>query len=64
MLFAPSPHLNGVNSVFGRVIDGFDVLDLMERQPVDGKHRPIAPITLQSLTIHANPIAEEEHRRG
>ena len=62
--YAPAPHLNGVNAVFARVIDGLDVLDAIERQPVDAKHRPVAPITLQRCTIHANPIAEEEHRRG
>ena len=62
--YQPAPHLNGVNSVFARVIDGLDVLDAMEGQPVDAKHRPIAPITLRSVTIHANPVAEEEHRRG
>ena len=62
--YAPSPHLNAVNTVFARVIDGFDVLDAMERAPVDAKHRPTAPIVLQRVTIHANPIAEEESRRG
>ena len=62
--YAPAPHLNGVNSVFAKVIDGLDTLDAMERQPVDGRHRPVAPITLQRVTIHANPIAEDEHRRG
>lgn len=41
-----------------RVIDGLDVLDSMEKVPVDAKHRPAKEITIQSVTIHANPIAE------
>ena len=52
-------HLNSVNSVFGRVIDGMETLDAMERAPVDSKHRPQPPIMLLSCTIHANPIAEQ-----
>lgn len=29
------PSLNKKYTVFGRVIDGFEALDLMEREPVD-----------------------------
>mmetsp|Transcript_983 Transcript_983/g.1794 ORF Transcript_983/g.1794 Transcript_983/m.1794 type:complete len:183 (+) Transcript_983:148-696(+) len=60
------PHLNNVYTVFGRVLDGWDVLDQMERLPVEGeaakkkrnKHRPINPPVVLSVTIHANPLAE------
>jgi peptidyl-prolyl cis-trans isomerase-like 3 len=52
------PHLDNVFSVIGRVIHGFDVLDVMERQPVKGKKfRPINDIIIKSVTIHANPFA-------
>lgn len=30
----------------------------MEKAAVDAKHRPLKDITIQSVTIHANPIAE------
>ncbi|CAK4119930.1 unnamed protein product [Aphanomyces euteiches] len=43
---------------FITVIDGFDVLDLMEKAPVDAKHRPLKDIVIQRVTIHANPLAE------
>lgn len=33
--------LNNVYTVFGKVIDGFASLDLMEREPVDSKDRPL-----------------------
>lgn len=29
--YAKQPHLNGLYTVFGRVIHGFEVLDLMEK---------------------------------
>lgn len=43
----------------GRVIDGFEVLDALEKVPVDEKHRPTREILLKGVTVHANPIAQE-----
>ena len=52
------PHLDNVFSVIGRVIHGFEILDVMERQPVKGKKfRPVNEIILKKVTIHANPLA-------
>jgi peptidyl-prolyl cis-trans isomerase-like 3 len=61
------PHLNNVYTVFGRVLDGWDVLDQMERLPVEGeaatkkknKHRPMNPPVITRVTIHANPLADD-----
>merc|ERR1740130_764587 len=35
------PHLNNVNTIFARVIHGMDVLDAMEKIPVDERDRPL-----------------------
>ncbi|KAL5526549.1 CYP10 [Sanghuangporus sanghuang] len=57
--YAKQPHLDGKYTIFGKVIDGADsTLDAIEREPVDGKHRPLKEILLNSVTIHANPIAD------
>ena len=57
--YAPQPQLDGSNTVFGKVIDGFDVLDAIERVPVDPKtDKPLIDISILSTTIHANPIAD------
>mmetsp|Transcript_8763 Transcript_8763/g.18214 ORF Transcript_8763/g.18214 Transcript_8763/m.18214 type:complete len:187 (-) Transcript_8763:41-601(-) len=64
------PHLNNVYTVLGKVLDGWDVLDQMERLPVEGdsaktltkkknKHRPLNPPLIKGVTIHANPLADE-----
>ena len=37
-----------------------DVLDAMEKIPGDEKDRPIHEITINSVHIHANPIADNE----
>ena len=39
--YAAQPSLDLKYTVFGRVIDGFDALDAIEKIPVDAKHRPL-----------------------
>ena len=57
--YSAQPHLNNKYTVFGRVIDGFEVLDMVEKVPVGKKNRPLADITLLSVVIHANPLANK-----
>jgi peptidyl-prolyl cis-trans isomerase-like 3 len=58
--FAPQPHLNNINTVFGRVLSGMDTLAAIESLAVDEKHRPVEPVIVESVHIHANPFAESE----
>ena len=59
------PHLNHVYTVFGRVLEGWDVLDKAEKLPVLGgskkslASKPVDPPVIHSITIHANPLADE-----
>jgi peptidyl-prolyl cis-trans isomerase-like 3 len=53
-------HLNGVYTIFGKVIDGWEALELMEKEPVDSKDKPLNEIKLYNVTFHANPIADQE----
>jgi peptidyl-prolyl cis-trans isomerase-like 3 len=57
--FAPAPHLDGKNTVFGHVLgdESFETLEKMEEVDVDKKHRPKTEIKIESVTIHANPLA-------
>ena len=42
-----------------RVIDGWEAIDEMEKQPVKEKNfRPLNEFKIRDITIHANPIAE------
>lgn len=60
--FKEAGHLDGKNTVFGRVISGEEdggTLDIMEAVEVDKKGRPKGDkITLESVQIHANPLAD------
>ncbi|KAL7673715.1 hypothetical protein ACOME3_008567 [Neoechinorhynchus agilis] len=50
---------DGKYTAFGRVIDGWDALDSLEKMPtVSGTYRPENPVKIRDVTIHANPLAE------
>ena len=54
-------HLDGKYTVFGRVIDGWDTLDALEKVEADAKGRVKAEnaVKILNITIHANPIADQ-----
>ncbi len=60
ILFDKAPHLDGLNTVFGRVIgdDSLATLAKMEAVEVDKKNRPRTPFAIESVTMHANPLAD------
>lgn len=58
--YSKQPHLNSKFTVIGKVIDGFEVLDAMERVPTGKKDRPLTEISLTHVTMHANPLADDD----
>jgi peptidyl-prolyl cis-trans isomerase-like 3 len=58
LTYGKQAHLNNVYTVFGKTIDGIDVLDATEKIPVNKKHKPLTDITIKGFTIHANPLAQ------
>nr|AIT71764.1 peptidyprolyl cis-trans isomerase 10 [Anisakis simplex] len=56
--YAKQPSLDLKYTVFGRVIDGFDALDELEKIKVDAKYRPVVEQRIRHVIIHANPIAD------
>lgn len=59
--FKEAPHLDGKNTIFGKVISGAEeggTLEKMEAVEVDKKYRPKSEkVLLKQITIHANPLA-------
>ncbi|RPB18573.1 cyclophilin-like protein [Terfezia boudieri ATCC MYA-4762] len=58
--YGSHPHLDGRNTVFGKVIGGWEVLDELEGREVDKKFRMKKEVRVRRVTVHANPIAERE----
>uniref|UniRef100_A0A1B6GEJ9 Peptidyl-prolyl cis-trans isomerase n=1 Tax=Cuerna arida TaxID=1464854 RepID=A0A1B6GEJ9_9HEMI len=56
--YQSQPHLDLKYTLFGKVIDGFDTLDELEKLPVNPKnYRPLTDTRINGVTIHANPLA-------
>jgi len=43
---APTPHLDGKHVVFGKVVDGFEIVKIIESSKIDRNSKPIAKITI------------------
>lgn len=56
--YAPQPHLDLKYTLFGKLIDGHDTLEQLEKLPVNPKnYRPLIDTHINRVTIHANPLA-------
>ncbi|XP_061859087.1 peptidyl-prolyl cis-trans isomerase-like 3 isoform X2 [Colius striatus] len=56
--YGKQPHLDMKYTVFGKVIDGLETLDELEKLPVNEKtYRPLNDVRIKDVTIHANPFA-------
>ncbi|ODQ67492.1 cyclophilin-like protein [Nadsonia fulvescens var. elongata DSM 6958] len=54
------PHLDGKYTILGKVIAGHGTLDELEKLEVDKKNRPQETVFIKNITIHANPIADND----
>ena len=50
IVLAPAPHLDGKYTIFGKMVDGFDTLELIEKAPRHGEE-PVQRIELIEATI-------------
>jgi peptidyl-prolyl cis-trans isomerase A (cyclophilin A) len=48
---APTPWLSGKHTIFGEVVQGADVVDLISRVKTGSQDRPVEDVTVDSVTI-------------
>ncbi|GHV91744.1 peptidylprolyl isomerase [Spirochaetia bacterium] len=51
---APTPHLNGRHTVFGKVVEGIDILQSIGRVKTDSNDRPLERVVINKVTIIRN----------
>jgi len=47
----PTPHLNGLHTIFGQVVEGQDLVSKIARVPRDGNDKPRTPVKIVSITF-------------
>ena len=48
---APTPHLNGRHTVFGKIIHGADVMNKISKVKTDSQDRPLEEVVIKSIKI-------------
>ena len=51
IMTAPTPHLNGNHTIFGKVLKGQDVADTISTVPSGPGNKPIDPVVIQRIEI-------------
>ena len=48
---APTPHLDGAHTIFGRVVQGQDIVDIISVVQTGQGNRPIQPVVIQGIEV-------------
>ncbi|MFI5173309.1 MAG: peptidylprolyl isomerase [Terriglobia bacterium] len=47
----PATHLNGVHTIFGRTVEGYDVVEKISKVAVDGSSKPLTKVVINKITV-------------
>ncbi|TLS23051.1 uncharacterized protein PpBr36_06008 [Pyricularia pennisetigena] len=62
--YRATKHLDRKHTIFGRVVEGLDVLDKLEDIPTDGSDRPLHKIIIKKVTVFIDPFEEFLKEKG
>jgi peptidyl-prolyl cis-trans isomerase-like 2 len=62
--YRPTKHLERKHTIFGKVVDGLDVLNRLEDVKTDDKDSPIDPIELINVVVFVDPFEEFMKQRA
>ena len=51
----PTPHLTGRHTIFGRVLEGQDVVEAISRLPTNAEDRPVQDVKIEGIRIEETP---------
>ena len=52
-----TPWLNGKHTIFGEVVEGADVVDLISRVKTGSQDRPVEDVVIESVTVDRGPAS-------
>lgn len=61
--YKPAKHLDRKHTIFGRVVGGLDVLQVMESAPTGEGERPIDDIIMEHVVVFVDPFEEFQKQR-
>ncbi|KXS96575.1 hypothetical protein AC578_1964 [Pseudocercospora eumusae] len=58
ILYRPAKHLDRKHTIFGRVVEGLDTLDRLEKVEVDDKSRPLQDLVMEDVVVYVDPFED------
>ncbi|CAM9812431.1 unnamed protein product [Ectocarpus sp. 6 AP-2014] len=62
--FGTAPHLDGRHTVFGKIVEGMEVLDIMEKVSTGGNDRPRLAVTIDDCGQVGEVVEDDEQAGG